>query len=132
MSLDTARHIIIIGGPETGKTTLSEKLSRELNISTVRHTDDLIDLGWSQASEKASWWLDSKDSWIVEGAAAVRALRKYLARNAGAPCDFELIYLDRPYTPLSKGQETMRKGVATVWNEIKREFTIRGGSLITA
>lgn len=125
-----AIRILIIGGPRSGKTTLADKLAAEFAITNVRHTDDLKHLPWSVASEKASWWLESKDDWIIEGTAAVRALRKYLARNPGQPIDFQLVYLDKPYTTLLKGQESMRKGVATVWNEIEREFTSRGGSLL--
>lgn len=111
--------IVILGGPRTGKTTLANSWS-ECPVGTpVRHTDDLIPLGWSEASQAASLWFDEPGPWIIEGVAAVRALRKWRDQHPGErpPVD-RVIALWEPHVTLSKGQATMAKGVESVWREI--------------
>lgn len=111
--------ICITGGPRTGKTTMALKLLYDLPDGQVRHTDDLIKLGWSEASQHASLWLDEPGPWIIEGVAVSRALRKWRDRNPGLPPPVdEMIYLTDPYEKLSPGQLAMAKGVATVHAEI--------------
>lgn len=113
--------IAIAGSPQSGKTTLS----RTLNLTT-KHTDDLIELDWSEASKKVSYWFDDLEIEIIEGVAVPRALRKWLSRNKeGKPVD-KVIYLSNSYHKLTKGQETMAKGCRTVWNEILPELLERG------
>ncbi|MEE9573064.1 MAG: hypothetical protein V3W20_08460, partial [Candidatus Neomarinimicrobiota bacterium] len=114
--------IAIAGSPQSGKTTLS----KVLNLNT-KHTDDLIHLGWSEASEKISHsWIDDNTIQIIEGVAVPRALRKWLKNNlTGKPVD-KVIYLNNPYIKLTKGQQAMAKGCRTVWDEIKPELTKRG------
>lgn len=110
----------ITGGPKTGKTTLAKRMGRHFS------TDDLMDKGWSEASEAASHWFDGKGPLVVEGVAVPRALRKWLARNPeGKPVD-RVIYLKKPHRTLTKGQNTMLKGVATVFAEIRPELEKRG------
>ena len=105
--------IAITGTPKSGKTTYSKQLGKN-----IKHTDDLINLGWSEASEAASLWFDDEDINIIEGIAIPRALRKWLARNPeGKPCD-KIIYLNCPHVELIDGQKRMAKGIRTVWNEI--------------
>ena len=118
--------IVIVGVPRSGKTTFSRELAGRLGHST-RHTDDLIGkLDWSGASMHASTWFDSPGPWIIEGVAAVRALRKWLAANEnGAPCD-RIYWLGSPRLELSPGQATMAKGCSTVWREILPELRGRG------
>lgn len=112
--------IAITGGPRTGKTTLSGE------GEGVRHTDDLIDLGWSEASEAASKWFDDPEVDTIEGVAVNRALRKWLERNeTGKPCD-KVIYLHIPRVKLKRGQESMLKGCLTVWQGIKGDLEKRG------
>ena len=111
--------IVIAGGPRTGKTTLSKLVG----ASTVRHTDDL---GWSEASAEVSTWFDVDGSWIVEGVAVPRALRKWLAANPdGKPCDVAY-WLEEPHERLTPGQASMAKGCAKVWGEILPELEARG------
>lgn len=118
--------ICIAGGPRTGKTTLSTSLG----VARVRHTDDLMHLGWSEASAAAALWLDAPGPWIVEGVAAVRALRKWLAAHPeGKPCDVAY-WLDEPVVPTSSGQRAMAKGCATVWDEIEAELRARGVEIV--
>ena len=111
---------VITGVPRSGKTTMSEDMSH------VRHTDDNMGVGWSQHSEAVSYWFDSPGPWVIEGVAAVRALRKWLKRTpTGMPCD-TVVYLDREVVPLSKPQAIMASGCNTIWDEIKGELSKRG------
>jgi hypothetical protein len=133
--------ICIAGGPRTGKTTLAGALAlggvpmdnRFLAHSVpldVRHTDDLIDLGWSEASEAAALWFDEPGPWIVEGVAVPRALRKWLAAHPeGKPCD-AVHWLEEPRDLRSKGQIAMGKGCETVWMEIHDALTERGVRIV--
>lgn len=112
--------IAIAGVPKAGKTTLAE----EIKFKKTLRTDDLIEMGWSEASLKASKWFDLEE-FVIEGVAVPRALRKWLERNEGKPCD-TLIWLDTEYVVLTPGQKTMAKGCITVFNEIKPELLKRG------
>jgi len=113
--------IAIIGSPKSGKTTFSSSF-----VGNVKHTDDLISLGWSEASEKASFWFDESVD-VIEGVAVPRALRKWLERNkTGKPVDKVIIVVNASFCELSKGQLSMAKGIVTVWNEIVRELLARG------
>lgn len=115
--------IVILGGPKTGKTTLARELDEQCNhrpCGSLRMTDDLIHLGWSEASAAAALWLDEPGPWIIEGVAVARALRKWREANPGArpPVD-RVIRLTTPHVDLSRGQASMAKGEETVWAEIE-------------
>lgn len=113
--------ICISGGPRCGKTTLASTL-----YLPTRHTDDVIDAGWSEASALVSSWFDEPGPWCIEGVATIRALRKWLdTHRQGSPCDV-LVFLQRPHMRLNPGQETMLKGTRTVFWEVKRELVRRG------
>ena len=119
--------ICIIGGPRTGKTTLASSMSH------VLHTDDLIgQFDWSRVSEfVAQDWLARPGPWVIEGVAAVRALRKWLAANAeGMPCE-RIIVLTKPHVELSKGQASMTKGHEKVWQEVRPMLLARGVAVST-
>lgn len=112
--------ILITGGPRTGKTTLANKLQQEGGDPIVYSTDDVMHLGWSEASAAVALWLDADDSWIVEGVAASRALRKWRALHPDQPPPIDrLIYLREPHETLTPGQRTMAKGVETVHRELE-------------
>lgn len=117
--------ICITGGPRTGKTTLAADLSAIPRIvggaaHLVRHTDDLIHLGWSEASAAVLPWLDEPGPWIIEGVAVSRALRKWREAHPGeAPPVDRMVYLDAPHEALVKGQVSMAKGVRKVHDEIE-------------
>lgn len=129
MSLEDLRQtqrVIILGGPRVGKSTLAGQLSGALGIHRVRETDHLIgSLPWSEASQRASEWLDESGPWIVEGTGAVRALRKWLARTPeGKPADL-VFMLRTERIERSRGQHAMSKGVQTVWQGIAPELIRR-------
>lgn len=119
------RRVAITGGPRTGKTTAALGLGRELSCR-VRHTDDVIDLGWSEASEHVAGWFDRPGSVVVEGVAVPRALRKWLRQQPeGRPVE-EVWVFRRPHVPLADGQARMAAGVRTVLEEIRPELERRG------
>ncbi len=122
----SAKRVVIAGGPNAGKTTLANSLAHEIG-RRVRNTDELLGTHeWSAASLEVSHWLDDPGPWIVEGAAVPRALRKWLRRNPdGKPADVAL-YLPQPVAARNKGQETMAKGVHTVWSEVLPQLEARG------
>lgn len=120
--------ICITGGPRTGKTTLALKLVDGHVAATwpivkpiaSRHTDDLMHLGWSEASAAVLPWLDEPGPWIIEGVAVSRALRKWREAHPGeAPPVDRVIYLCLPREQLTSGQEIMTRGIATVHDEIE-------------
>lgn len=107
--------LVIVGGPKTGKTTLAESLPLP-----ALHTDDLIgQRDWSSASAEVATWFDRPGPWVVEGVAAVRALRKWLALHPdGVPCD-EVRVLDAPKAERTAEQDAMATACATVWAEVE-------------
>ena len=120
---------VIVGGPKTGKTTLSDQMSDQYN-APVMHTDDTIGMGWSEGSAEVATWFGQSGPWIVEGVAAVRALRKWLAANPeGQPCD-RVLYLTKTYEERKPGQITMAAGVTTVFREISRSLEERGVEIV--
>lgn len=124
------QRIVIVGGPDTGKTTLAEKLSRETPFARVRSTDELIEqTDWSGVSRiVAEEWLEEPGPWVIEGVATARALRKWLQAHpdTGAPCD-KVIVLAYPKVAEQKpGQVAMGKGVLTVFTQIAATLQERG------
>lgn len=115
--------IVIIGGPRTGKTTLARELmeSERIAVGCSFHTDDLINLGWSEASQHvADEWLTQPGPWIIEGVAVVRALRKWRDAHPGEPPPVDrVIRLTTPHVALEGGQIAMLKGEHTVWRQIE-------------
>lgn len=116
--------IAIAGVPRAGKTTLGEQLSAELGFPLM-HADDLISMGWSEASAELARRMQSPGPWIVEGVAVSRALRKALELSTDRPCD-RLYFLAQPHVELSSKQAAMGKGCETVHAEIAPELLRRG------
>lgn len=117
---------VVIGAPRAGKTTYAIARGVRERVH-VYHTDDLIGtLSWSDLSDHvATEWFAEPGPWIIEGVAAVRALRKWLAANPdGAPCD-EVVVLEQPYIELTGRQAGMAKACATIWAEIEPEMRAR-------
>lgn len=117
--------IAIAGGPRTGKTTAASTLP-----GAALHTDDVMRLGWSAASQEVSTWFDRPGDVVVEGVAVPRALRKWLKRNpVGMPVE-TVVLLAYPYETLTPGQSRMTKGHATVWSEIEPQLRARGVEIL--
>jgi hypothetical protein len=126
--------VVILGGPKTGKTTLANHLAHQhafdelsrtglhADVVPPRHTDDLIDLGWSAGSQRiADEWLTQPGPWIIEGVACSRALRKWRAAHPDEPPPVDrVIRLTTPYVALSSRQAGMAKGEEHVWQEIEQ------------
>lgn len=104
--------ICITGSPKAGKSTLANLLAKFMGLE-VYSTDDLKELEWSVASDRASTWFDEPGSWIIEGVTIPRALRKWQVRNLDKPPPFDwFILLPNPRGVLEKtGQETLQKQV---------------------
>lgn len=118
--------VAILGAPKTGKSTYAAKRAAASG-GPVRHTDDVIKLGWSEASAHVSEWFDAPGPWIVEGVAVARALRKWLERNAtGRPVDELILTSNSPFCAHSPGQASMAKGIDTVLDEILPALERRG------
>lgn len=124
-----SQHILIIGPPRVGKTTLARDMGAQRNLP-VRHSDDLIALhAWSEASAKIADWLDEDTPAIIEGVAVVRGLRKWLAAHPdGKPAD-EIYLSTTPLERQTPKQSAMGKGVMKVWNEVALEAASRGVKL---
>ena len=105
--------VAIIGWPKTGKSTLAEKMGGG------RSTDDVMHMGWSEASAEVATWFDKPSPWIIEGVAVARALRKWRERHPSKPPPIDrLIRLRRPHVELNAGQIAMGKGIDKVLEEI--------------
>lgn len=122
---DMSKKIAIAGVPRAGKTTLGTLIADSIGAE-LRSTDDLIDLGWSEASQAASEMFNEDASFVMEGVAVPRALRKWLRANPeGKPVD-EIRWMGTPRVEHTKGQAAMGKGVLKVWLEILPELQRRG------
>lgn len=122
--LGDAGRVLVAGGPRVGKSTLAELAAAKLGVP-AEHTDDTIDLGWSNASAEVKGWLD-RPRYVVEGVALPRALRKWLAEHPeGKPCD-TLYWSNRAKAARTPGQAAMAKGCETVWTQILGELRRRG------
>lgn len=149
-------HVVVTGVPRAGKTTFAAQFDpadapmdpADAPQGPVLHTDDLIGacgddrvvLDWSGVSKYvAEHWLG--EEWfgglrrtiarpvpfrMVEGVAAVRALRKWLAAHPeGKPCD-RVLWFGEPRVALTPGQAALAKGCRTVWAEVEPELRRRG------
>lgn len=104
--------VVITGWPHSGKTTLAAKLGGG------RSTDEVKDMDWSDASAEVASWFDG-DSFLIEGVAVPRALRKWKDNHPGKlpPID-KLIILKRRASDLNVAQIAMGKGLDSVLAEI--------------
>ena len=121
--------IAIVGSPRAGKTTLAGVLGRELEFPIV-HADDMIELGWSGASDALAAQLARADGHCIwEGVMVVRALRKALNVAPTRPVD-RCIVLERPWVRLTAGQRAMQRGCATILAGIEPELVRRGVEVV--
>lgn len=120
---------VITGGPQTGKTTMAASAPGSVPIFA---TDDLIgEFEWSELSLEVSKRFDRPSPWLIEGVAAVRAVRKWMVNNeGGTPCDL-FVYLEQPVAERTPGQVAMAKGVATIFAGIRDDLLERGVCILT-
>lgn len=114
--------LLIIGYPRSGKTTLAETqqvlMQHPYQDNRVKKisTDDLVkQYEWSAFSDKVADLLTQPGPWIIEGCSAVRGLRKYL--KAGNKPDFEIVWLDKPYIPLTGKQIGFAASLSSIYKE---------------
>jgi hypothetical protein len=119
---------MIIGVPRAGKTTLASTYT-----CSVLHTDALIDMDWSEASEHiARHWMRAPGPLCIEGVAGVRALRKFMRLFPGIkPCDV-VIWCGTPKVELTPGQARMAKGCFKIWDEIREDVRAIGVEIVNA
>lgn len=129
-ALDTPRlfeTIAIIGGPRTGKTTAAARLAEASGVG-VYSSDDLIALGWSEASSAVAEQITEARAHyggVFEGVAVVRALRKLLKQSPERPVDAVIVLLE-PRVALTDGQRTMTAGTSSIINEVLPALSARG------
>lgn len=116
--------VVICGAPRAGKTTTA--IAMHTHGCWLYHLDSLVEKHrWSEQSDAAAKYLTEPGPYIIEGCAAVRALRKALLRSNDRPCD-AIARMTTPKLELTKGQETLRKGEAKIWSEIEGTLIARG------
>ena len=93
------KRIAVVGGPLTGKTTVS----REVTDRPVLSTDDTMDADWADQPEIAKRRVEGMDAFVLEGVQAARALRKGLEVDA-------IVVMETPKGERTKGQAAMAKG----------------------
>lgn len=121
----TGKQIVVLGGVQCGKSTLADELQAALGYEVFR-TDDLIEtLEWSECSQAAMHWLFRPGSYILEGMAMARSLRRALQHSDLRPCT-DIVRLTRPHVTLSKGQAAMSAGEVIVWRGVLPELYARG------
>lgn len=100
--------IAIVGGPKSGKTTLSRWAQ---HTHKIIHTDAYMNREWSAASAAVADDANrTQGKIVVEGVAVPRALRKGM-------CVDVVVLLEGSIVPLLDGQSRMAKSVETVLNE---------------
>lgn len=119
------KRIAITGSPKSGKTTYANKLGERLGVNVI-HTDDYMDMGWSEASEHAAAVMLRPATVVTEGVAVPRALRKMLEANPDRRPVDEVVVIERRGAKLTPGQASMGKGVATVLAEIRPKLEALG------
>lgn len=123
--------IVIVGGPRTGKTTLSGVIMAAFGLSP-RHTDDLIETHeWGAAISEVENWLRTGGPWVIEGVTAAHALRRWLSANeSGAPADI-VVVTSVPHMELSDGQRRLGDQFHSVVSEIHDELVSRGVNVVS-
>lgn len=118
--------IIIIGGPNSGKSYYAEQISGRYSIDDVKYTDSLIETySWEEIAEMVSNWFIAEAPWIICGMMCCRGLRYWFRyNNLIKPCD-RIIFIDR-IVDRSTRQKAMFKVMNDIWNEILPEVKRRG------
>jgi len=109
--LNTHDSIVITGGPKHGKTTLASLVKDRPTWSTDELLNDET-VSWAQTPEQiAARARAIGQRYVIEGVHTAHALR---SGKLTADC---VVSMNGPKVPLSAGQATMAKGVATVFGQ---------------
>ncbi len=106
--------VAIAGGPRTGKTTLSARITDR----PVSHTDDFMKEPWERVPHLVIAMLRDLPAFVVEGVQVPRTLRKGLEVDA-------VIWLDSPVTDQTSKQRTMSAACRTVFQEWREKNYLR-------
>lgn len=120
--------VVIVGGSKVGKTTAALRYQAMSGVEMpVRHTDDLIEMGWSAAIGKiVVGWLSQPGPWVVEGVMAAAALRRWMQLNRrGRPCE-HVIALSLTRVARTPAQEAQALGIEGILDEVLPKLLRRG------
>lgn len=123
----------IIGGPQSGKSTLSTKYNIpvfcadpiSLVKNKVKGVTYLPNMRWEDQSEYiCKNWFSMGGDWIIEGVGVIRALRKWLNYSDTPPCD-NILFIRNSHPSINEllsGQKAMYKSIDSVWLEIYKNY----------
>lgn len=124
----------IVGTPRCGKSTFATKLAKQLGIDLVSTgkralvaTDNFIGVPWESVPDAVLDSVKDREDCIIEGCQTARVLRRMLRNDPGSIAKLKRVYyFDYPFVTRTPGQETMAKGIAKVWSEV-RPLLVRAG-----
>ncbi len=108
--LKTYKRVAVVGGPVTGKSIVTEKVTDR----PVYHSDDYAGTEWSERSQILKDACEPHESFVVAGIAADRAVRKGLEVDA-------IIHCKTPRAVYKKGQKTLKKQIDKRVSALKRK-----------
>ena len=116
MNIDN-KHVLILGSPKSGKTTLSKKIKTKYHY--IIHTDDFgEEYGYEQGLYKLIDFIKAKQKnyyVLVEGTLGYRLLKKI---KEGVDIKFDIILNMDTNPKLTKEQSTLHKGNLNILKNI--------------
>lgn len=103
--LPAYNRIAVAGGPLTGKSLISDTITDRLHIAT----DFYRYMPWDEQASAISLALKGLDRFLLTGVRTAGVLMHGLQVDC-------VVWLDVPLQPLTKEQETMRRGARTMFS----------------